>query len=146
MVQYLQVQNPMFRTRPFPEQAGRNPRLFRNRIRTRPCLDGRRNGALRQRGTPGLARGRSPGGNGIQAGLTMEAMAVADIPLPAGTEPIRGEIYSADHLMEYASALAARHKVGSARRRGFHLLRRVEENGAALHGAHRAIARTLLAD
>src|SRR5690606_19760041 len=40
----------------------------------------------------------------------------------------------------------ARHKVGSARRRGFHLLRRVEENGAALHGAHRAIARTLLAD
>ncbi|MDB5105586.1 MAG: phosphorylase [Fibrobacteres bacterium] len=66
--------------------------------------------------------------------------------LPPGTEPIRGEIFSADHLEEFASGLAALHRNAQARKRGFPLLRRVQENGAALHAAHRGIARTVLAD
>jgi cyclic beta-1,2-glucan synthetase len=55
---------------------------------------------------------------------------------------MRGEIFSADHLESHAAALAAQQGGAKARRRGFPLLRRVRENGAALHTAHRAITRT----
>ncbi|MEO6096959.1 MAG: glucoamylase family protein, partial [Fibrobacteria bacterium] len=55
---------------------------------------------------------------------------------------MRGEIFSADHLESHAATLAAQQGGAKARRRGFPLLRRVRENGAALHAAHLAITRT----
>ena len=64
----------------------------------------------------------------------------------AADEPIRGELFSAEHLEAFAAGLARTHKSARQRRRGYPLLRRVEENGAALREAHRAIARMVLAD
>ncbi len=67
---------------------------------------------------------------------------------PSGMDPIRSEIFSAEHLQAYAAELAGLHKSASARsrRRGVPLLRRVEENGEALREAHRIITRAILAD
>ena len=78
------------------------------------------------------------GGPGGKSGTSADAPGIPD---DSGIEPIRSELFSTEHLEAYATVLAAGHKSARPHRRGFPLLRRVEENGIALRGAHRAIAR-----
>ena len=82
----------------------------------------------------------------ISAAALVEGETQAETQANPGTEPIRGEIFSVDHLEKHAAQLAPTHKNARPHRRGFNLLGRVNDNGFALHEAHRAIARTALAD
>ena len=75
----------------------------------------------------------------------MDGTNSVELLVPTGMDAMRGEIFSADHLEDYAANLARSHAI-SSRRRGFPLLRRVAENGEALHVALRAIARNIQAD
>ena len=61
-------------------------------------------------------------------------------------DPLRGDIFSADHLEEFASQLAGSHRVYPGRRKGYPLLSRVWENGRALHAAYLSISQAVQAD
>ncbi len=65
------------------------------------------------------------------------------MPEEAKRAPFPGEIFSADHLEEYAGVLANAQRIFPARKRGSSLLRRARENGKALSEAYRAIARAV---
>lgn len=58
--------------------------------------------------------------------------------LYGGDKPIRGELFSADRLEQYARELAAQHKVVRKKGRA-RLLPRLEDNGRKLIGAYRAL-------
>ncbi|MBW8888487.1 MAG: phosphorylase [Fibrobacteres bacterium] len=65
---------------------------------------------------------------------------------PSGHFPIRGEIFSAEHLEEYAARLAEAHGKARPGRRGVPLLRQVDQNGAALRAVYNSISRMVRAD
>jgi cyclic beta-1,2-glucan synthetase len=54
-------------------------------------------------------------------------------------EPIRGELYSIERLEQFATFLAADHKVSTEQERGRQLLPRLEENGRKLIAAYRSL-------
>lgn len=54
-------------------------------------------------------------------------------------EPIRAEIFSVEHLKQYAATLAAAHIVAAGPRRGRLLLPRLKENGRRLVAAYRGL-------
>jgi cyclic beta-1,2-glucan synthetase len=58
-------------------------------------------------------------------------------------EPIRGELYSVEHLEQYARELAAGHKVFRGASRGHALLPRLEENARRLTAAYRSLAEAI---
>jgi cyclic beta-1,2-glucan synthetase len=55
-------------------------------------------------------------------------------------EPIRDELFSVERLEQYASALAAEHRVYAGRRRGRRLLPGLEKNGRLLVASYRSLA------
>ena len=59
--------------------------------------------------------------------------------MPFETEPIRGELFSADRLEQLAEAIA-RHRVSDGQRADPALLARVRDNGRALQRSYRALA------
>jgi cyclic beta-1,2-glucan synthetase len=54
-------------------------------------------------------------------------------------EPIRAELYSIEHLEQFAAQLAAEHQVSREPERGQQLLPRLEENGRKLIAAYRSL-------
>lgn len=60
-----------------------------------------------------------------------------------GEVPIREELYSVERLEQYATALAAEHKVAEKARRASLLLPRLEENGRRLIAAYNQLAETI---
>ena len=59
--------------------------------------------------------------------------------MPFGTEPIRGDLYSADRLEQLAETIA-RHRVSDGQGADAALLARVRDNGCALQRSYRALA------
>ena len=55
-------------------------------------------------------------------------------------EPIRDELFSVERLEQYATTLAAEHRVYAGRRRGRRLLPGLEKNGRLLFAAYRSLA------
>src|SRR2546421_6854395 len=60
-----------------------------------------------------------------------------------GELPIRDELYSIERLEQYATTLAAEHKVAEKPRHANLLLPRLEENSRALVAAYHALAESI---
>ncbi|MEP6993230.1 MAG: glucoamylase family protein [Acidobacteriota bacterium] len=58
----------------------------------------------------------------------------------APASPIRAELFSTEHLEQFAGKLAAEHRVHPSKRRGRRLLPRLRENARVLQQSHRLIA------
>ena len=62
------------------------------------------------------------------------------LSFPGLEEPIRAELYSTEHLEEFAQRLGAEHRLAHGFRKGKPLLPRLKENGRVLLESYRAVA------